>query len=51
MCEICSKLTIKTPGVLIVNFEQVNADWVHYGKNQLANNWDRFLHCKLYVMF
>ena len=24
-CEICSKLTIKTP---IVNFEQVNADWV-----------------------
>ena len=30
MCEICSKLTLKTPGVLTVNFEQVNADWVHY---------------------
>ena len=35
MCEICSKLTIKTPerrhwrrsGVCIVNFEQVNAGW------------------------
>ena len=33
-CEICSELTIKTPGVIpcsnvsIVNFEQVNADWV-----------------------
>ena len=37
-CEICSKLTIKTPerrqwltpcsSVSIVNFEQVNADWV-----------------------
>ena len=30
-CEICSKLTIKTPerrhGISIVNFEQVNADW------------------------
>ena len=34
-CEICSKLTIKTPerhqwcrfGVFIVNFEQVNAGW------------------------
>ena len=28
-CEICSKLTIKTPfsSVSIVNFEQVNADW------------------------
>ena len=37
-CEICSKLTIKTPewrywrrsGVFIVNFEQVNASWVPY---------------------
>ena len=36
-CEICSKLTIKTPerrhyrrsGVFIVNFEQVNASWVY----------------------
>ena len=35
MCEICSKLTIKTPerrhsrryGVFIVNFEQVNTGW------------------------
>ena len=35
-CEICSKLTLKTPerrqwrgsGVFIVNFEHVNADWV-----------------------
>ena len=30
-CEICSKLTIKTPdtiSVSIVNFEQVNAHWV-----------------------
>ena len=31
-CEICSKLTIKTPerhySVSIVNFEQVNADWM-----------------------
>ena len=35
-CEICSKLTIKTPerryftpysSVLIVNFEQINAGW------------------------
>ena len=34
--EICSKLTTKTPeprqwrrsGIFIVNFEQVNADWV-----------------------
>ena len=37
ICEICSKLTIKTPelcqrcrsGVFIVNFEQVNAGWVN----------------------
>ena len=35
-CEICSKLTIKTPerrhwpGVSIVNFEQVNAGWALY---------------------
>ena len=37
-CEICSKLLINTPeqrhwrwrrsGVFIVNFKQVNADWV-----------------------
>ena len=35
MCEICSKLTVKTPerghwrpsGVFIVNFEHVIADW------------------------
>ena len=36
MCEICSKLTIKTserpqrrhcPGVAIADFEQVNAGW------------------------
>ena len=30
-CEICSKLTVKTPerrsSVSIVDFEQVNADW------------------------
>ena len=41
MCEICSKLTIKTregshwnytncSGVFIVNFEQVNAGWIRY---------------------
>ena len=37
-CEICSKLTIKTPkrrhwrrsGVFIVNFEHVNTGWVVY---------------------
>ena len=32
MCEICSKLTIRTPerrysGIFIVNFEQANAGW------------------------
>ena len=35
MCEICSKLRIKTPeghqwlcfGVIIIDFEQVNAGW------------------------
>ena len=35
-CEICSKVTIKTPerrqwrcsGTFIVNFEKVNTDWV-----------------------
>ena len=29
MSEICSKLTIKTPDVSIVNFEHVNVDWYH----------------------
>ena len=36
-CEICSKLTIKTPerrqafaSVFIVNFEQANADWIGF---------------------
>ena len=37
-CEICSKLTIKTPeerpcsNVSVVNFEQVNADWAKFLK-------------------
>ena len=25
--EICSKLTVKTPEVSIINFEQVNTGW------------------------
>ena len=36
-CEICSKLTIKTPerrqafaSVFIFNFEQANADWIGF---------------------
>ena len=43
-CEICSKLTIKTPeerpcsNVSIVNFEQVNADWAKLKKNYICLN-------------
>ena len=39
LCEICSKLSIKTTercrsGVFIVTFEQVNVSWVSKKKNQ-----------------
>ena len=44
-CEMCSKLTIKTPerhrsSVSVVNFEQVNAGWV-------AKIIHRRIYCKL----
>ena len=44
MCEICVKLTIKTPkrrqwrpsSVFIVNFEQVNVSWVWFAFQNLS---------------
>ena len=50
-CEICSKLTIKTPerrhwrrfGVFIVNFEQVNVDW--------ERDWDFRIEMEITIKF
>ena len=68
-CEICSKLTIKTPkrrqwrrfgvfivnfehishlcsSVSIVNFEQVNADWVYVNENSVSISLNSISHSK-----
>ena len=59
-CEICLKLTVKTPerrqwrhsGVFIVNFEQVSADWeTNYFQAGTQNDSDISVINTTYVCF
>ena len=49
-CEICSKLTIKIPGIFIVNFEHVIAGWV-ISKFQIVDGKNAFQSCKATRVF
>ena len=44
-CEICSKLTIKTPGVFVVNFEYISHFALLFLLLTLNIEWSPFFYC------